>query len=220
LNSLTPSAQFGTYRQYQPATPIPVTIYNYHPATAPPQSPMTYVPSETTSLPASPAITLQNIALNAIPAGGSGTLQLALSTSQPGTSVSAIYNLHFASDTVPAADHSVVNIFAFATVLPSGDYNNDKSVDPRDYLVWRKTQNTSVSPYTLGDSNGDGLVDNADYTKFRENFGVVLPATAPALDSSSQLESAGVPEPTSALLALIGLSAARLLVRTRSRRRS
>ena len=217
LTSLTPSAQFGTYRQYQPATPINVTIYNRQVAT--PQSAMTYVPSETVSFPTSPAITLQNIALNAIPAGSSGSLQLALSTNVAGSSVSAIHYIHFASDSVPTAPHTELNIFAYATVLPAGDFNNDKSVDPRDYVLWRKTSlYTSVTPWTLGDSNGDSHVNDADYFNLRKNFGVALPATAPGLDSSSSLESAGVPEPASALLAFIGLIAARLMIGTRSRR--
>jgi len=179
---------------------------------------MTYVPSETTSLPASPAITLQNIALNNIPAGGQGSLQLALSTNQSGSSVSAIYYIHFSSDTAPSAPHAELNMFAFATVLPAGDFNNDKSVDPRDYLVWRKTQNTPVTPWTLGDSNGDGSVNDADYFNFRKNFGVALPASAPSFDEAGLSASADVPEPASGLFALVALCAGSLLVRTRPRR--
>jgi hypothetical protein len=216
--SLTPSAQFGTLRQYQPATPINVTIYNRQVST--PQSAMTYQPSQTTSLPAvSPPVTLQNIALNNIPAGGSGSLQLALSTNQPGSNVSTIYNIHFSSDTGPAPNHDQLNIFAFATVLPAGDFNNDKSVDPRDYVLWRKTQGSTVAPWTLGDSNGDSVVNDSDYVNFRKNFGMVLPGNDSTLDGSSPLETAGVPEPGSAFLAIIGLGAARLFARTRSRRR-
>jgi hypothetical protein len=212
------TAQFGTYRQYQPTTPINVTIYNRQVAT--PQSAMTYEPSQTTSLPpSSPPVTLQNIALNGIPAGGSGSLQLVLSTTQP--ALSTTYKIHFSSDTGPAPAHepNPWSIFAFATVLPAGDFNNDKSVDPRDYVLWRKTKGSTVPAWTLGDSNGDSIVNDADYVNFRKNFGLVLPSSDATLDSSSQLESAGVPEPASAVLALLGIGAGRLLVRTRSRRR-
>jgi hypothetical protein len=219
LFTLTPSAQFGTLRQYQPAAPINVTIYNYLPQGGPPQSAMTYDPSQTTSLPTLPAITLQNIALNAIPAGGQGSLQLALSTNQSGSNVAANYHIYFTSDTGPAPDHGL-SIFAFSIVLPAGDYNNDKSVDPRDYVLWRKTSlSPSVTPWTLGDSNGDGFVNDFDYARYRENFGVALPASSPSLDSSSSLESVGVPEPASALLAFLGLGAAHIMMGTRSRRR-
>jgi hypothetical protein len=214
VTSLT--AQFGTYRQYQPTTPYNVTIYNRQVAS--PQSAMSYVPSETTSFPpTSPAVTLQNISLTGIAPGNSGSLQLVLSTSQPGAS--AIYFMHFASDTAPSAPHKDLNIYSFATVLPAGDFNNDRSVDPRDYVLWRKTKGSTVAAWTLGDSNGDTQVNDSDYINYRKNFGMVLPSSEATLDSSSQLESAGVPEPASAVLALLGMGAGRLLVRTRSRRR-
>ncbi len=216
LSSPTPSPNFGTLRQFQPTNPITLNVYNRQVAT--PQSAMTYVPSKTTSI-GSPGITLQNIALDHIAAGGQGSLQVALSTSQPGSS--AIYQIYFSSDTTPSpqGDKGPFTIYAFATVLPAGDFNNDRSVDARDYVVWRKTENSNVTPWTLGDSNGDGRVDNADYANYRKNFGYSLPASAAELGGAAVVDSAGVPEPCSALCALLTIGAGSLLRRTRSPRR-
>ena len=195
ITSLT--AQFGTFRQYQPTTPMNVTIYNRQVAT--PQSAMTYQPSQTTSLPpSSPPVTLQNIALNGIPAGGSGSLQLVLSTSQPALSTS--YKIHFSSDTGPLPDHepNPWTIFAFATVLPAGDFNNDRSVDPRDYVLWRKTSG-QMAAGLAADGNVNGTVDIPDFDVWRSQFG-----KPPGSGSGTNLGSA-VPEPTAIGIVLIAL---------------
>jgi hypothetical protein len=54
-----------------------------------------------------------------------------------------------------------------------GDFNADGRVDAADFVIWRKTSGTTVSPLTAGDATGDGLVDDADYRSWRTHFGFV-----------------------------------------------
>jgi hypothetical protein len=59
-----------------------------------------------------------------------------------------------------------------------GDYNRNGAVDAADYVVWRKTQGTTVTPSTGADGNGDGAVDQDDYGEWREHFGQTSPPSA------------------------------------------
>lgn len=75
----------------------------------------------------------------------------------------------------------------------AGDYNGNGSVDDADYLWWTTLYGTQT---TLdADGNGNGIVDAADYTVWRDN----LPSASSAT---------GVPEPSSAILCLIGCALA------------
>jgi hypothetical protein len=59
-----------------------------------------------------------------------------------------------------------------STPTPTGDYNGNHIVDGPDYVVWRKTLNSSASPHGSGaDGNGDGTINSADYTFWRQHFG-------------------------------------------------
>lgn len=69
---------------------------------------------------------------------------------------------------------------------PPGDYNGDGTVDAADYTVWRDTQG-----------------DAAGYDTWAENYG----ATAPTNPATSQAARNLVPEPTTLLLALTPLAA-------------
>jgi hypothetical protein len=75
-----------------------------------------------------------------------------------------------------------------------GDYNGNGVVDAADYVVWRK------NPASLPNEGASpGVVDQADYNFWRSRFG----ATS---GSASALGSAAVPEPHALLLACFGLS--------------
>lgn len=67
-----------------------------------------------------------------------------------------------------------------------GDYNGDGTVDAADYTVWRDTQG-----------------DPAGYDTWTQNYGV----TAPTNPATSQTAQTPVPEPTTLLLALAALAA-------------
>jgi hypothetical protein len=103
---------------------------------------------------------------------------------------------------------------AYATI--KGDYDGNGVVDAGDYVVWRKyngytylyeaTNSASVIPYFGADGNGDGIVDQLDYDVWRANFGKTATGGPFAFGAGSGngLGSAAVPEPTSALLVLMG----------------
>jgi hypothetical protein len=69
----------------------------------------------------------------------------------------------------------------------TGDYNGDDKVDAADYVVWRK------SPDDFGGQQG--------YDDWRANFGDSLPGSG----SGTSLVLAGIPEPITAWLLLVGI---------------
>ena len=71
-----------------------------------------------------------------------------------------------------------------------GDYNNNGTVDAADYVAWRKGSTLA------NEVDNPGTVNLADYTEWRARFG------NPA-GSGSGLGAGAVPEPASALLALL-----------------
>ena len=75
---------------------------------------------------------------------------------------------------------------SFEVLARSGDYNGDGIVDAADYTVWRDTVGSSVPPLTAADGNGDGIVDDGDFEVWRKTFRQVLGGNAVA---------ARVPEP-------------------------
>jgi hypothetical protein len=75
-------------------------------------------------------------------------------------------------------------VFVPGAACAPGDLNCDGHVDAGDYVFWRK-------------SNGPA----GDYTAWRANFGV-----PPGAGSGGGLGGASVPEPTSAVLLVIGLA--------------
>jgi hypothetical protein len=95
----------------------------------------------------------------------------------------------------------------------SGDYFVDGIVNQMDYTVWR--QNYGSTAMLDADGNLNGIVDTADYAIWRKNLGrsATVLAHAAALPS---LSPAVVPEPTAAILLI---AAGGLLYVTRLRRR-
>lgn len=88
----------------------------------------------------------------------------------------------------------------FPAVAPSNtaDFNGDGEIDAADYVIWRK-HNGAIGSGTqsTGDANGDTNVDSLDYAEWSKNFG------------SSPAGSGGgaVPEPSTVMLLLLGISA-------------
>jgi hypothetical protein len=80
-------------------------------------------------------------------------------------------------------------------VPKSGDYTGDGLVDAADYIMWRRTQGTSN---VWADGNRDGVVDADDYSIWAANFG-----STPASGNGT-----AVPEPTSAVMTLLLITAA------------
>jgi hypothetical protein len=77
---------------------------------------------------------------------------------------------------------SFASVTPLAAAAAPGDYNLDGSVNQLDYLQW-------VAEYGTGpansDGNGDGVVDAADYTVWRDN--VPAPATGTSVPEPSAM---------------------------------
>ncbi len=84
-------------------------------------------------------------------------------------------------------------ILAVVATAIPGDYNGNGVVDAADYTRFRDTLGTST---TLPGDTTPGTVTAADYTVWKNNFG----ATA------SAVSAAAVPEPTACLLAVAMLA--------------
>jgi hypothetical protein len=97
-----------------------------------------------------------------------------------------------------------------ATAPTTGDYNGNGLVDAADYVLWRKTLNTTVSPAGSGaDGNPDGKIDAADYTFWQARFG-----NAAAAGSDSLFDTT-VPEPATLMLEFVSVLALFWQTRTR-----
>src|SRR5690606_35450399 len=69
-----------------------------------------------------------------------------------------------------------------------GDYNGNGVVDAADYTEWRDTLDANVPNGTGADGSGNGIIDQADYAIWKNNFG----------DGGPGVGAAVVPEPTTA----------------------
>ncbi|MEX2169531.1 MAG: hypothetical protein WD851_09475 [Pirellulales bacterium] len=92
-----------------------------------------------------------------------------------------------------------VELATLDTFVPlTGDYNGDGVVDAADYTVWRDHRGSN---YAAADGNGNGTVDTGDYTVWKANF------------SDAQGSASAVPEP--ALGPVLFLLAVTLVSRAR-----
>ncbi|MEO1498787.1 MAG: sulfatase-like hydrolase/transferase [Planctomycetota bacterium] len=80
-------------------------------------------------------------------------------------------------------------------VTIAGDFNGDGSVDVADYTVWRDALGEEVSPLIGADGNGDGMVTEEDLDLWRANFGAVV------VELTGE---AAIPEPSAAAVAALG----------------
>ena len=80
-----------------------------------------------------------------------------------------------------------------------GDYNGNGIVDAADYTVWRDSLGSTTKLAADGDANG--IVDASDYFVWTSNFG----KSAGSGVGSGSVSSAGVPEPQTVYFLAIGL---------------
>jgi hypothetical protein len=111
---------------------------------------------------------------------------------------------------IPGQPNTVNGIVKYITsTAVAGDYNGDGVVNAADYTVWRNSLGQTVTPGSGADGSSNGVIDTDDYTFWKGRFG--------ATSGSAALGSASVPEPSSALCLAIGITAAILVRRNMTR---
>jgi hypothetical protein len=78
-----------------------------------------------------------------------------------------------------------------------GDYNGNGIVDAADYTVWADHRGQSVASFSGADGNGNGVIDDGDYNVWRSQFGKVFPGAG-----SASVVQALVASPSSAAMAV------------------
>jgi hypothetical protein len=100
-------------------------------------------------------------------------------------------------------------------LVPSNaDFNADGHIDGADFLAWQRGVGRIAAAPGDGDANSDGNVDGADLDIWRTSA-ISGGATAPAAAPATVHALSAVPEPTSALLVSVAISAGIALSRRR-----
>lgn len=96
-------------------------------------------------------------------------------------------------------DVVLVGLSSEALAVDDADFNNDGTVDGKDFLIWQRGFGTGTNNGT-GDANGNSAVDGADLTIWKSQFGDPAPSVAAV---------GAVPEPAS--MALVSFAMGGLL---------
>jgi hypothetical protein len=97
---------------------------------------------------------------------------------------------------------STTALFSYVRSVLPGDFNGNGVVDAADYTNWRDTLGQTVTAGNGADINASGMIDAPDYDFWSSHFGGLVPGAG-----SGAGGAAAVPEPTTASLAVAGLLA-------------
>ncbi len=92
-----------------------------------------------------------------------------------------------------------------------GDYNGNGIVDAADYIVWRNSLGASGSGLAA-DGDGDNMVTQLDYDIWKANFGTTAGGAGGA---AASVHPSPAPEPSAMLLFLVGTCVAAIASRRR-----
>jgi hypothetical protein len=77
--------------------------------------------------------------------------------------------------------------------FPPGDYDHSGTVDNLDYDKWIADFGMTVTPFTESDGNGDGRVSAADYTVWRDHYGLTNLGSGSGAAVASVLQNSPTP---------------------------
>ena len=97
-----------------------------------------------------------------------------------------------------------INAAAVEPMSRPGDYNGDGTVNAADYTVWRNTLG-QIGTDLAADGNGDNMITQLDYEVWKMHFGEIAGNGFTAPDASGRL-SAGVPEPSTWWLVAVAVA--------------
>ncbi|WP_145248237.1 hypothetical protein [Aeoliella mucimassa] len=124
-------------------------------------------------------------------------------TVQPGESLVHSFADGYSAHWVRISSNTSTNAtawFTYSVSIPlAGDYNGDGIVNLADYTVWRDKLGMRVSHGSSADGDRSGVIDAGDYQIWRDHFG----DTNPSGQTSSN--STPTPEPTSVALASVSV---------------
>lgn len=99
------------------------------------------------------------------------------------------------SGTPGGANYTLTSLLPASAPTLVGDFNADGKVDAADYVVWRDTNGSTTD--LRADADQSLKVDIVDFLRWKDHFGET---------AGSGLGAGAVPEPTSLVLMLMGLS--------------
>lgn len=89
-----------------------------------------------------------------------------------GSSATSPYNVHLSVTNGQTTDEVTFQwIVGPRPPELPGDFDGNGVVDQGDYSMWRGNFGESVTPYMSGDGNGDGEINSADYVVWRKQLG-------------------------------------------------
>jgi len=103
-------------------------------------------------------------------------------------------------DTPGAVSIASDMVFEVVVSVLEGDYNRDGIVDAADYTRWRDTLGDIVAEGTAADGDGSGVIDEGDYAFWNARIGNTLNQPMPAS------LVANIPEPASVWLGLLAVT--------------
>jgi N-acetylmuramoyl-L-alanine amidase len=126
------------------------------------------------------------------PGSGGAAIQFAHPTNG-----SRIVNFGFPFETITTAANRaavmdrVFDFFGLVVPPPNADFNGDGTVDAADFTVWRDSMGSVVTPGERGDADFDGQVDDVDYSIWKQQFGTSPGAGGAAGAGGGSGDSAG-----------------------------
>lgn len=120
-------------------------------------------------------------------AGTRGPWERDVYDSEGATDPDGLYEAVLSSTDVISRPTGIRYALSGAAIAGAGDFNGDGSVDAADYTVWRDALGAAATPFRGADGDGDGLVTTHDYGLWRANYGANYSPPVSAVASAAEV---------------------------------